>query len=822
MSLGELEIFKLMNKQKEDLRWKGISATGDYLDDLRQKLPKERVPLLCEPKYQEFLHWGWSHAEGLQASSPKELDLLRERLNSSKALHTYIDFSGRRSALSPLSKGPYLGTHPIPFRSKSSLSSPSFRVDVTFDPPFLAGLRRILSQQIRKYQGELLQAIRKWIPVEHEQVIARSRSTTLEQSEQVFDAKLNFVFSPSGSGKTTSIFNRLLGQYGYYIMASALGSDEPDSDIQQQNILDRKKINGVSKDTGELLKMLKHFKKLDNLSGLSPSPLRSVCKTWWSSILVSRSIAFGAFQKAKGSKSTSEMWLLFQINCEHWDPFLQVFRAIAFSLDHRLLDHYLSEEAPCLLEGTRVEWSCIDEAQEDLRCETQRGENLLGCALDAFYGGQLESLPFPNFERMIFAGTAFNITEALQAREKQIASVGSRAIQDTLRRELTFRAVTTYQHVRSDSHTKQILQNCGLNSKRALQEASKFGSSLQGRVKWTAMFADRILDAMRTNHLPNSEACELSERQIQGLDLRRLADDTYENIVEQLIDKLRLIQGRRNGEELLRGLLDVAISADIRNSSHTFQQECDLELVEHGFAVVGRKLDKAKDELEPNFVTTFNDMERFELAARRREHCMVEDGIADLLVKAAGIRFAVGDWSLNKLTPDMWSKGFTVVDCRLSTDMPPDEAQANADNQVEEKQASINEVINELGRQNKKFAPYVDKIITLESSGGHRLIRMKIDSPFSGSIANQLTQRLIQNRLFITDKTINRLKDFVNKGFIVKDTSLIAELKERVVIDAVLRFSSVDSLENSLLSQLDNLSLGELGNPAEYYLAVVS
>ncbi|KAJ2987160.1 hypothetical protein NUW58_g4658 [Xylaria curta] len=326
--------------------------------------------------------------------------------------------------------------------------------------------------------------------------------------------------------------------------------------------------------------------------------------------------------------------------------------------------------------------------------------------------------------------------------------------------------------------------------------------------------------------LPNSEEIEISEEECKSLDLRKIADDTYENIVEQLSDMLRLIRGRENGEELSRVLPEAAVSADIRSSSHTFERKEDLELVEHGFATVVHKIDKAKDELEAKFITTFNSKRRLEPTAPRsvtvKTTPLIRESINDLVVKAENIGLSVDNWTPNELTPDMWSQGFTVVDCLTSTGMPLDDTLMNADNESEERKARVKEVINELGRQNKKFAPYVDDFITLANSNSQRLVNMKIKSVFQKRIATELAGKLMQNHFMIIDKTIDELTRLVKEGFTIRDMdpAPIAELKERVVIEAIIRFSTVSSLENTLLPRLKTLSRTDLGGPAEYYLAV--
>ena len=160
-------------------------------------------------------------------------------------------------------------------------------------------------------------------------------------------------------------------------------------------------------------------------------------------------------------------------------------------MDHRLLDHYVIEELSSVVEKNRVAWACIDETQEDLRCEQRAGENLMGYAIDAFYGDQPQSLPFPNFECMILTGTSFNISKALETKDKSINKVHWNKRKDVLQKDFFFRVGTTHQHVRSNTDTMTVLRDYGLKPEQILREAPQYGRMLQGRVKWTAMFADR-------------------------------------------------------------------------------------------------------------------------------------------------------------------------------------------------------------------------------------------------------------------------------------------------------------------------------------------
>ena len=85
---------------------------------------------------------------------------------------------------------------------------------------------------------------------------------------------------------------------------------------------------------------------------------------------------------------------------------------------------------------------------------------------------------------------------------------------------------------------------------------------------------------------------------------------------------------------------------------------------------------------------------------------------------------------------------------------------------------------------------------------------------------------LARNHLF-DNPTIKTLSsELLNHGFIVVDktkTSLIAKLAERVVIDAIIRFSIGSQLEKRFIHVFRLVSTRTgLGHGAEYFLAVVS
>jgi len=143
---------------------------------------------------------------------------------------------------------------------------------------------------------------------------------------------------------------------------------------------------------------------------------------WWSCILKARHRVFSCYRKALASDSTPELWLLFQLDCGEWVPFLQIFWALSFFPDGNLsrIDPITSQHDQhydlSLVEGL---WICIDEIQEDVRVVVLPHDNLFSAALAAFtpwHQTKFSSLYQNNFssQKIIFTGTSLQISEAQQ------------------------------------------------------------------------------------------------------------------------------------------------------------------------------------------------------------------------------------------------------------------------------------------------------------------------------------------------------------------------------------------------------------------------
>ena len=175
--------------------------------------------------------------------------------------------------------------------------------------------------------------------------------------------------------------------------------------MNNQYIFDPKVLDGVSRDTHEMFKWLKYAQALvaEQKDSASAEYLFFACFNWWQRIMETRHRVFQFFCKALVSDSTPALWLSFQLDCNERDPFVDIFRILALfhpsvlsRTDPNFYNDYkrraqLKREArsqtdnhgsvldfpPSCFENdaieversndVRVEWTCIDEAQEDLQ-----------------------------------------------------------------------------------------------------------------------------------------------------------------------------------------------------------------------------------------------------------------------------------------------------------------------------------------------------------------------------------------------------------------------------------------------------------------------
>jgi len=124
-----------------------------------------------------------------------------------------------------------------------------------------------------------------------------------------------------------------------------------------------------------------------------------------------------------------------------------------------------------------------------------------------------------------------------------------------------------------------VLNSYGLNGSEIAVDQSK---PLWGRVKWTAMYAERIIEEVIKRENINSDdmSAEEYEQWVQKcfaekkeVDFKTLVGETYERVVGELCAKLGVIQKRGDSEHLLDKLLEAAISADILGRAHVFHRK---------------------------------------------------------------------------------------------------------------------------------------------------------------------------------------------------------------------------------------------------------
>ncbi|MCJ1422585.1 hypothetical protein MMC29_000465 [Sticta canariensis] len=533
--------------------------------------------------------------------------------------------------------------------------------------PILIGLASILYKQLDRFRKNSMEHIVTWHQRRHEK--QPSGSVSRWNPRKLYDEKaFQFAFAPSGSGKTASIFDELTRKYGHYMVSCALveqkasqigGSIDPSLGDLRQTFMDPKLPEGVSKDTHEIIRMLKVIRPL-------PTPPRGYCLfencvEWWHLIFLTRSEIFRWFREALGPHSTPSLWLSFQLDCSEWDPFLQVFRV------YSLLD---SDGVFCIpiqeyvKTSEEVHWACIDEAQEDLQFTIEQ-KNLLTACMHGMRTWTIDETNFKCFQQVIFAGTSLNVSEALKTRKEMVEKMDPF---HTKKGSIWHRSAYSITHrfplVMNRDAAADVLKAFGIDNARAVEQSEP----LWGRIKWTAMYAEKIIEARRKGEtgdystMPNDE---------QGsLNFRELAEETVNEITDNLYVRLNALQERGDCGELLDQLLEAAISADILSRPHVFYEKSDLQLVEQGFAIIYSWMDDLESKLNGRF--KFVDRNKGQLIAEPKEDELAEDDVVNLLVEMENAQCVLTNCLTDKLTDGMLRDGFTVVDCsiaKLATDL---------------------------------------------------------------------------------------------------------------------------------------------------------
>lgn len=297
-------------------------------------------------------------------------------------------------------------------------------------------------------------------------------------------------------------------------------------------------LDGVSRDTYEMFEWLKYAQTLvaEQKDRASVSCLFFACCNWWQQIMKTRHRVFRAFCEALESP-TPALWLSFQLDCNERDPFVDIFQVLALFHPsirwrierkglHRLqplfnpqalsqTDNYgslldwlpsccgndaIEIQYPGGSNEVKVQWTCIDEAQEDLQAiivdkppvldalseasllrntsfdAPDVPMNILAIAMYAiarsgYYGN------FPYFQQMIFTGTSLNVTKVLQGRESVLASKPGKL--GPVWQKDACNLISDFFLVLNRSAAREVLRSYGLDRSEMAVEK---GRSLWGRV----------------------------------------------------------------------------------------------------------------------------------------------------------------------------------------------------------------------------------------------------------------------------------------------------------------------------------------------------
>ena len=592
-------------------RW---SEHGGQVSRLLNDIPTYLDPAKKLPLFRHFLEGFFPFEKGMEATlrrlALETANLILSRVDESEAFKIYVERE-----------------------KKYGIDDP----DMVFQPPILIGLHSILSKQLDKFRKNSMEHIVTWRQRRHNKQL--SGSVSRWNSRTLYDRKpFQFAFAPSGSGKTASIFDELTHRYGHYMVSCALaeqkvseigGSIDPSLGDLRQTFMDPKLPEGVSKDTHEIIRMFKIIKPLFMApEGHGQSDMVRTCIHWWKYIFLTRSEIFRWFRKALASDSTPFLWLSFQLDCSEWDPFLQTFRVLSLFEERSELAFLQSQPSAKIFK--EVDWACIDEAQEDLRFTIEQ-KNLLAACMNAMSIWSFDRNNFGYFRQVIFAGTSLNVSEALKTRKEIVEDLNRwNANRGKVWHQSAHNITHRFPLVLNRDDTAAVLKAFGIeNAPRAVDQSEP----LWGRVKWTAMYAEKIIEAIKEGEtedyhtMPNDDFLnwvkETFAKKQEDLNFRALAEKTVIEITDNLYAKLNALQERGDCGELLDQLLEAAISADILSRPHVFYQKSDLQLVEQGFAIVNSWMDDLESKLNGRFI--FDGRIEGQLIARLKEDQSVEE-----------------------------------------------------------------------------------------------------------------------------------------------------------------------------------------------------
>ncbi|KAM0438529.1 hypothetical protein ACHAPT_001278 [Fusarium lateritium] len=391
--------------------------------------------------------------------------------------------------------------------------------------------------------------------------------------------------------------------------------------------------------------------------------------------------------------------------------------------------------------------------------------------------------------QVIFAGTSLNAQKAIEVRETEsepLRDAGMKYYNED------YNVAAGFLSAMSDKAVTKVLESHGIDSPIAVRH----GRALWGRVKWTAMYAEGILEEAekkantKFGHMPNAERQKKVKEPLAGMeekDFYTIANAVYNTIIEDLCTRLGDLQKRQGGEEVLDKLLDAAISTDILDREHIFYEQSDMRLVQEGFARVESRIDRLKAELEQTF------------SVRQSEQELMEKNFFELV--------SFSTTSLEAKLPDNIPKGCDFEN-HLMDDLKKmlDKYKRYPLNTNFDAPASSQRTVNSSSGRSVTIH-YQPSKATGKSLIHQLYYRLPgwgfteptmtrplvcVESVVSTSGLKELTEFLEVTDLIIVNQTKDKLEELVKKGLVVADkkgTSLIAKLSERVVIDAVIRFS---------------------------------
>lgn len=602
-----------------------------------------------------------------------------------------------------------------------------FERDTSGFTPLFIGLHQVMISQVAQFKRALPGEIEKWI--EGKTTLASRRRRDAEelippevQARPLGEAPIQLAFSPSGAGKTTLIFNELKQNYGFYMVACALGDkgNYKNAGAHASNfggLLNPKPREGASGDTALFLSMLKDVDPLgssgvieygamymgENLSRFAESARSNIhilewnhlCGRWWDDLLEARFFVFDYFYRSLdptiGDRERKELWRLFQLECSPRDYFSEIFGVRALFSNWSLHPFRRPKHEHEHEKRRMITRFCLDEAQEDLHITHPFNHdsiscNVFGTAMDKMSAANSDALKDdPGSVKIIIAGTALNANKAAQIRDddEPLPFLRESGL------KCDYQVMANFPLVKSRVAATEVLKAHGVKSVDSTR-AVEHGRNLWGRVKWTAMYAKKIqelIQAVKARGESEEESEEASEEETEEEPKEEseaeldetvfpiLANEVYETVIGNLQERLEALQTREGGAAVVDKVLEAAISADILDRDHVFYQESDMRLIEDGFAVLESGIDQLADKLEnadgPSQVFKIEKKSKNQLTVRLVEgiESKFDDRVVDLFHQLKRLRqpgreqdFAIVGCttSLNPQHLGLFQTGFSV------------------------------------------------------------------------------------------------------------------------------------------------------------------